>query len=67
MTDLECYLLQMDASPEEKRQVESWVQEGNDIQGNPWLLHFENGATMDYLSAYRFVHEQEAEVSRAAN
>ena len=62
MIDLETYLSQMNATPEEKCQVEAWVQEGNDFHGNPWLICFENGVPMDYISAYRYVHEQEDEI-----
>ena len=53
MKDFETFLRQMDATAEERQQVEAWIAAGNDFNGNPYDLFFENGSPMDFISALR--------------
>ncbi len=58
---IEQYLQEMDATPEEREAVLLWVNEGNDIESNPFYTCNENGSTMDFLSALRIAYEQRLE------
>jgi len=51
------YLRQMNASPEERKEVLEWVREGNDFMTNVDSLADEFGYPMDYISASRAMEE----------
>lgn len=51
------YLRQMNASPEERKEVLAWVREGNDFMTNGDGLADEFGYPMDYISASRAMEE----------
>ena len=44
-------------SPEERKELREWVDEGNSVYENPCLLWHEDGRPMDYISAIRFAEE----------
>ena len=50
----EC-LLDMDVTPDERREVLEWVKSGNSVYNNPWYLCDEGGHPMDYITAMRTV------------
>ena len=57
MTTVKEYLRQMNASPEECKEVLAWVGEGNDFMTNGDGLANEYGYPMDYISASRAMEE----------
>ena len=46
-------------TPEERCKLRSWINATGNAYGNPWDLYGENGALMDYLSAFRIHREME--------
>ena len=46
-------------TPEERGKLRSWINTTRTAYGNPWDLYGENGALMDYLSAFRIHREIE--------
>ena len=46
-------------TPEERGRLRSWINTTGSAYGNPWDLYGENGALMDYLSAFRIHREME--------
>ena len=46
-------------TPEERGKLRSWINTTGTAYGNPWDLYGENGALMDYLSAFRIHREME--------
>ena len=46
-------------TPDERGKLRSWINETGTAYGNPWDLYGENGALMDYLSAFRIHREIE--------
>jgi hypothetical protein len=44
-------------TPEERRKLRDWVDEGNSVYENPCLLWREDGRPMDYISAIRFAED----------
>jgi hypothetical protein len=46
-----------DMTPEERKELRGWVEEGNSVYENPCLLWREDGRPMDYISAIRYAEE----------
>ena len=46
-------------TPEERGKLRSWINTTGTAYGNPWNLYGENGALLDYLSAFRIRREME--------
>jgi len=40
----------------ERKNLRTWVYQGNDPESNPWHYMDKNGWPMDYLEAYRYHH-----------
>lgn len=53
------YLAKRKTTPEERGNVRSWVNRGNSVYANPWLLYTESGYPMDYITAMRTAAEME--------
>lgn len=53
------YLAKIKTTPEERGKVRSWVNKGNSVYSNPWLLYSESGYQMDYIRALRVVAEMD--------
>ncbi len=51
------YLKANDMTPEERKDLLDWVNSGQSVRDNPWLMVDEHGDPMDYLSAMRMVQE----------
>lgn len=53
------YLESIKIKPEEREKVCSWVNKGNSVYNNPWLLYSESGHPLDYVTAMRTVADME--------
>ena len=51
------YLHQMNATPEERKEVLAWVSAGHDFMANGDNLADEHGRPMDFISASRAMEE----------
>jgi hypothetical protein len=49
-----------DMTEVEKQELREWVADGNDVNSNPYLLHSENGWSMDFINASRIAEEMAA-------
>jgi hypothetical protein len=47
------YLKANDMTPEERHDLFAWIQGGESVHDNPWLMTDDDGIPMDYLSAMR--------------
>jgi hypothetical protein len=51
----ETYLLTIeDITPDERRKIQSWLNDGFSVYDNPYMLYDEYGRTMDFINASRF-------------
>lgn len=48
-------------TPEERRELNKWVSEANKPADNPWYMAGENGAPLDFITAWRTMLEMEEE------
>jgi hypothetical protein len=59
LDEKKAYLAKLKTTPEERGKVRSWVNRGNSVYANPWLLYSESGYPMDFISAMRAIGEME--------
>ena len=48
----------LDATPEEKRHLSSWVRSGHSPYENGWYIANDSGGPMDFISAMRFLDDE---------
>ena len=59
LDEKKAYLSKLKTTPEERGKVRSWVNRGNSVYANPWLLYSESSFPMDFITAMRAVAEME--------
>jgi hypothetical protein len=47
-----------DATPEEKKALQSWVRKGRSPYENGWYIANESGGPMDFINALRFLEDE---------
>ncbi|MBO5108907.1 MAG: hypothetical protein J6B97_10815 [Bacteroidales bacterium] len=51
----------MKLTPNEQKELNTWLAEGNSENSNPWYMTDESGKELDFVSAMRTVAELAAE------
>jgi hypothetical protein len=60
--ELQEYLSVRSVTPEDRKELDTWVRQGFSVHENPWHICFENGRPADYLWAKHFSEEMTQEV-----
>ena len=57
--DMRSYLKQFpDATPEEKKELRSWVRSGHSPYENGWYIAADSGKPMDFINSMRFLEDE---------